>query len=56
MLDPRDARILQDRLKNLGPIQIRDIDEAQHRLVEATEKLRQNLVGRRPVPAARRAA
>lgn len=39
MLDRRDAKALDRRLKQIGPMQIRDIDEAQRRVVEGAESL-----------------
>ena len=37
MLDRRDARTLDARLRQIGPLKIRDIDEAQARIVEKSK-------------------
>ena len=34
MLHRRDARLLQERLQRIGPLRLRDIDEAQRQIVE----------------------
>lgn len=39
MLDKQDARDLQKRLRNIGPMSLRDIDEAQRQLVELAIQL-----------------
>ncbi len=40
LLDRRDARALQSRLQQIGAIQLRDVDEAQWRIVENAASLR----------------
>ncbi len=35
MLEPSDAKVLGDRIRKVGPLQLRDIDEAQRRVVQA---------------------
>ncbi len=42
MLDRSDAKILQNRLQRIGAIQMRDIDEAQRRIVEHAARLVDN--------------
>ncbi len=39
MLDRQDAKTLQSRLQRIGPIRLRDIDEAQRRIVENAARL-----------------
>ncbi len=39
MLNRHDSRDLQRRLRNIGPIHLRDIDEAQRRIIEFSCKL-----------------
>lgn len=53
MLDRRDAKTLDARLKQIGPLKIRDIDEAQERLVEKSQLIVQQSV---PTDATRKAA
>ncbi len=39
MLDRQDAKALQSRLQRIGPIRLRDVDDAQRRIVENAAKL-----------------
>lgn len=39
MLEPEDAKVLDQRLKRIGTVNLRDIDQAQQRLVSAYEAL-----------------
>jgi hypothetical protein len=36
MLEPEDAKVLDDRIQRIGPVTLRQIDEAQQRLVVAS--------------------
>jgi flagellar motor switch protein FliG len=44
LLEPKDARILEDRLKRIGPVQLRDIDEAQRKVVHAFRVFRESAI------------
>lgn len=39
MLQPADARILNDRIQRIGPLQLRDVEEAQRRIVQAYQAM-----------------
>ncbi len=43
MLERQDARLLQARLKKLGPINLRDVDEAQFQLCRLAEAIAQEM-------------
>jgi flagellar motor switch protein FliG len=34
LLEPKDARLLEMRVKRIGPVHLREIDEAQHKVVQ----------------------
>lgn len=53
MLDRRDAKTLDSRLRQIGPLKIRDIDEAQERIVEQSRLIVQTSL---PNGAKRKAA
>lgn len=39
MLEPADAKVLQNRIKRIGPVHLRDIDRAQMRIIESCRRL-----------------
>jgi flagellar motor switch protein FliG len=39
LIPPKDIKRLRSRLANLGPIQLRDIDNAQRTILETAENL-----------------
>jgi hypothetical protein len=55
MLDRRDAKALQARLQKIGPIQLRDVDEAQWRIVDNAARLNKSRRKPEGVPMARAA-
>ncbi|MBX3423577.1 MAG: hypothetical protein KF752_18630 [Pirellulaceae bacterium] len=42
LLEPADARMLDGRLRKIGPVHLREIDQAQQRVLAAYQLLRQN--------------
>lgn len=43
MLEPADVKVLQNRIKRIGPVHLRDIDRAQMRVIESCRKLQEPL-------------
>jgi hypothetical protein len=43
MLEPADAKVLQNRIKRIGPVHLREIDRAQMRVIESCRKLKEPL-------------